>query len=46
MDKSNKESRHLWVGGLPDDVDENNIKDYFTRYIKVISVWVFVFLRL
>jgi len=26
-----KESRHLWVGGLPDDVDESKIKAYFSR---------------
>ena len=26
-----KESRHLWVGGLPDDIDEAGIKEYFTR---------------
>ncbi len=28
-----KESRHLWVGGLPDKIDEAGIRDYFTRFI-------------
>lgn len=31
-----RESRHLWVGGLPDDVDEVGIKDFFTRYGEVL----------
>lgn len=26
-----RESRHLWVGGLPDDIDETGIKDYFSK---------------
>ena len=37
MDKSrgdrDRVSRHLWVGGLPDDVGEGGIRDYFTRYV-------------
>ena len=28
---ANKESRHLWVGGLPDTIDESGIKEYFSR---------------
>ena len=35
MEKSrDRESRHLWVGGLPDDVGEGSIKDFFARYVK------------
>ncbi len=30
-DSSTKESRHLWVGGLPDTIDEAKIKDYFSK---------------
>ena len=26
-----RESRHLWVGGLPDDIGEAGIKEYFTK---------------
>ncbi len=26
-----KESRHLWVGGLPDTIDEPKIKEYFLK---------------
>ena len=24
-------SRHLWVGGLPEDMSEQEIKDYFSK---------------
>ena len=26
-------SRHLWVGGLPEDMSEEDIRDYFTRCV-------------
>jgi hypothetical protein len=26
-----RESRHLWVGGLPDDIGEAGIKEFFSR---------------
>ena len=28
-------SRHLWVGGLPEEMSEDDIRDYFTRLKKI-----------
>lgn len=30
----NPPSRHLWVGGLPEEIGEAEIKELFTKYIK------------
>ena len=35
-----RESRHLWVGGLPDDIDEAGIKEYFSRFDVKKIVWI------
>ena len=37
-------SRHLWVGGLPDGMSEEDIKDYFTRYAVIDWNWNKVFI--
>ena len=31
-------SKHLWVGNLPDDMSESEIKDYFTKWGRVEAV--------
>lgn len=28
---SSTSSRHLWVGGLPEDMTEQDIKEYFSK---------------
>jgi len=33
-----RETRHLWVGNLPDNVSKERIKEYFNRYGPVQSV--------
>ncbi|KAF0308175.1 Msx2-interacting protein [Amphibalanus amphitrite] len=33
-----RETRHLWVGNLPDSVTEDRIKEHFKRYGRVQSV--------
>lgn len=30
-----RETRHLWVGNLPDNIREDRIKEYFLRYVVV-----------
>lgn len=35
-----RESRHLWVGNLPDNVHKERVKEYFNRYGPVQSVRV------
>ena len=34
-------SRHLWVGGLPEDMSEDDIRDYFTRCVIICTGDVF-----
>ncbi len=41
-----RETRHLWVGNLPDNVSKDRIKEYFNRssfriYIFIIFVFLF-----
>lgn len=33
-----RETRHLWVGNLPDNIQEDRIKEYFKRFGRVQSV--------
>lgn len=30
---SGRESRHLWVGGLPEGISESGIRDYFSKLV-------------
>lgn len=30
-------SRHLWVGGLPEHMDKDDIRDFFNRLLNTIS---------
>lgn len=38
MNKIVRESRHIWVGNLPENVREEQIQDYFSRYGRVEKV--------
>ncbi len=31
-------SRHLWVGGLPDGMKEEDIRDYFTKFVELVRL--------
>lgn len=33
MPPPSRQSRHLWVGNLPEDIDKDRITDYFSRYL-------------
>jgi RNA recognition motif-containing protein len=32
-----RETRHLWVGNLPDNIREDRIREHFKRSVKVFS---------
>ena len=40
-----RESRHLWVGNIPDNASETDIVDYFTQLVHT-SILQFVVLSL
>ena len=30
-----RETRHLWVGNLPENITEDRIKEHFKRYVAI-----------
>lgn len=40
MAPPSRQSRHLWVGNLPEDIDKDRITDYFSRFGKVEGVHI------
>lgn len=34
-----RETRHLWVGNLPENINEDRIKEHFKRYVCAGAKW-------